>query len=140
MSAGTGIAHSQVNASRSELVHFLQIWILPEREGIAPGYEQRAFPPEERLGRLRLVASRDGREGSVTLHQDVSLLLALLRPGDRVEHPLRDGRHAWVQAVRGRLELDGRPLEAGDGAAMTGETVVRLGAKDASEALVFDLA
>src|SRR5262245_66018641 len=89
MSAGTGIAHSQVNASRSELVHFLQIWILPEREGIAPGYEQRAFPPEERRGRLRLVASCDGREGSVTLHQDVSLLLALLGPGDRVEHALR---------------------------------------------------
>ena len=140
MSAGTGISHSEFNPSRAELVHFLQIWILPEREGIAPGYEQRAFPPEERRSRLRLVASRDGREGSVTIHQDVSVLLALLAPGDRVEHPLRAGRHAWVQVVRGRLELGGRPLAAGDGAAISGEPAVRLAAQDESEALVFDLA
>jgi redox-sensitive bicupin YhaK (pirin superfamily) len=140
MSAGSGISHSEFNASRSELVHFLQIWILPEREGIAPGYEQRAFPPEERRGCLRLVASRDGREGSVTIHQDVSVLLGLLPSGARVEHPLRAGRHAWVQLVRGGIELGGRVLAAGDGAAISGEAAVRLEAKQDSEAFVFDLA
>ena len=140
MSAGTGVSHSEWNGSRAELVHFLQIWILPEREGIAPGYEQRAFPPEEKRGRLRLVASRDGRDGSVSLHQDVSVFLTLLGPGACAEHPLLAGRHAWVQVARGRMELDGRPLAAGDGAAISGESAVRLEAKDESEALVFDLA
>jgi redox-sensitive bicupin YhaK (pirin superfamily) len=139
MSAGTGVSHSELNPSASEAVHFLQIWILPERDGLAPSYEQRHFPAAERAGRLRLVASRDGREGSLRLHQDVDLFAALLGPGDAVGHSLRPGRHAFVQLARGRCELNGLPLEAGDGAAVSGETSLRLaGAKDA-EVLLFDL-
>jgi redox-sensitive bicupin YhaK (pirin superfamily) len=139
MSAGTGVTHSEYNASPSELVHFLQIWILPERQGIAPSYEQRHFPPEEREGVLRLVASRDGRDGSVRLHQDVDLYAALLRPGKAVELALRPGRHAWVQLVRGPCELGSVRLEAGDGAALSGEPALSLRAAEPSELLVFDL-
>jgi redox-sensitive bicupin YhaK (pirin superfamily) len=140
MSAGTGVTHSEYNPSKSELVHFLQIWLLPERAGLEPSYEQRHFPAEERRGALRLVASRDAREGSVRVHQDVDLYAALLRDGEVVEHALRPGRHAWVQLARGRCELGGVSLEVGDGAALSQESKLRLAGSDEAEALVFDLA
>jgi len=139
MSAGTGVSHSEFNPSATELVHLLQIWILPERDGLAPSYEQKRFPAEERRGALRLLASRDGRADSVRIQQDVELYATLLGPRDVVEHALRPGRHAWVQLARGQCELNGVALEAGDGAAVSRETALRLaGAKDA-EILLFDL-
>jgi redox-sensitive bicupin YhaK (pirin superfamily) len=140
MSAGTGVSHSEFNHSAHELVHFLQIWILPEREGLAPSYEQKHFPAVERQGQLRLVASPDARDGSVRIHQDVELYASLLRSGESVAHTLRPGRHAWLQLARGHGELNGVPLEAGDGAAVSGEASLQLsGARDA-EVLLFDLA
>ena len=140
MSAGTGVTHSEYNASREALVHFLQIWILPEREGLAPGYQQRAFAPEERRDRLQLVASRDGREQSVVIHQDTDLYLAELGPGARVVQRLRPGRHAWVQVARGGLTLAGQQLEAGDGAAVSDEPRLEIESAAAGELLLFDLA
>ena len=140
MSAGTGVTHSEFNASRTEPVHFLQIWILPDRTGLAPSYEQRRFPEEERRGRLRLVASPDGADGSVTVHQDARLLAALLAPGQAVGHALAPGRHAWVQVARGAVEVSGQRLSAGDGAALSGETEVALRGIADSEVLLFDLA
>ena len=140
MSAGTGIRHGEFNASHSEGVHFLQIWIVPEKEGLAPGYEQRAFPQAERRGRLRLVASRDGGGDALTVHQDARIYATLLEPGDEVHVPLADGRGAWVQVARGALVVNGARLSAGDGAAIQGEPALDLEALEASEALVFDLA
>ena len=139
MSAGSGVTHSEFNASASELVHFLQIWILPERSGTPASYEQRHFAPGERAGALRLVASRDGRDGSVRIHQDVDLYATLLDPGQSGELALRPGRHAWVQLARGAVSLNGLALSAGDGAALSAEPRVSLRAERASEALVFDL-
>ena len=140
MSAGTGVSHSEFNHSANELVHFLQIWILPEREGLAPSYEQKHFSAEERQGKLRVVASPDARDGSVRIHQDVELYASLLRSGESVAHTLRPGRHAWLQLARGHCTLNGTQLEAGDGAAISGETSLQLsGARDA-EVLLFDLA
>ncbi len=139
MSAGTGVTHSEFNHSPSELVHFLQIWILPERTGLAPSYEQRAFPAPEKQGQLRLVASRDGREGSVTIHQQVDLYVTVLAPGATVTQRLPPGRSAWVQVARGTLRLNDTPLLAGDGAAVSGETVLTVTAQDQSEVLLFDL-
>ncbi|MGH7293887.1 MAG: pirin family protein, partial [Polyangiaceae bacterium] len=115
MSAGTGVVHSEANHSKTEGVHFLQIWIEPERRGLPPGYEQKAFPEQERRGALRLVASRDGREGSVTVHQDVSLYVALLGPGQAVKAALAPGRRAWVQVARGSVTSTGQVLGEGDG-------------------------
>jgi len=140
MSAGTGVTHSEFNSSQTELVHFLQIWILPERTGLPPGYEQRAFPTAEKQGELRLVASRDGREGSVTIHQAVDLYASLLAPGEVVTHPLSRGRHAWVQVARGSIMLNDSPLSAGDGAAVSDETRLTVTATDQAEVLLFDLA
>ncbi|HXX32725.1 MAG TPA: pirin family protein [Myxococcaceae bacterium] len=140
MSAGTGVAHSEFNASKTEPVHFLQIWIHPERPGIRPGYEQKTFPEAEKRGRLRLVASRDGRDGSLTIHQDAAVYAGLLDAGERAELPLGKGRHAWVQAARGEVELDGQRLTAGDGAAVSGESALRLEGVRQGEVLVFDLA
>ena len=140
MSAGTGITHSEYNDSKSELVHFLQIWILPERAGIEPSYEQKSFPESERAGRLRLVGSRDGRDGSVRIHQDVALYAGLLAPGQSAAHELAPGRHAWLQVVRGSLSLDGTPLAAGDGVAIGEEKRIALDARTACEVLLFDLA
>jgi redox-sensitive bicupin YhaK (pirin superfamily) len=140
MSAGTGITHSEHNASSSEAVHLLQIWILPAATGTTPSYEQRAFAPEEKRGRLRLVGARDGRDGSVTIHQDVALYATLLAPGERVEHTLAPDRHAWVQVTRGRVSVNGQPLAAGDGAALSQEPRVTIAAQDDSELLLFDLA
>jgi redox-sensitive bicupin YhaK (pirin superfamily) len=139
MSAGTGIRHSEFNASPSEGVHFLQIWIEPEREGVAPGYEQRAFPESERRGRLRLVASRDGHEGSLRMHQDASVYAAQLETGETVRHVLAPSRHAWVQVARGVVDLNGHTLAGGDGAALEAESEAALRAEEASELLVFDL-
>jgi len=140
MTAGTGVTHSEYNPSRTEPVHFLQIWILPERQGLAPGYEQRAFPAAEMQGRLRLVAARDGRDGSVTVHQDVRLLAARLAPGEEIVHSLAPGRHAWLQVVRGALVMNGTMLAAGDGAAVSDEARLALTASAPSELLLFDLA
>ena len=139
MSAGTGVSHSELNPSPTEPVHFLQIWMLPEREGLAPSYEQKHFPSEERRGRLRLVGSRDGREGSIRIHQDVDLYATLLPAGESVTHALRPGRHAFLQLARGRCALNGIALEAGDGAAASDERALRLGGAGDAELLLFDL-
>lgn len=139
MSAGTGVSHSEFNFSRNELVHFLQIWILPERVGLPPSYEQRAFPAEEKQGKSRLVASSDGRKGSVTIHQAVDLYTSVLAPGEVVTHRLTLGRHAWVQVARGAVRLNDTALSAGDGAAVSEETQLTVTAKDRAELLLFDL-
>jgi quercetin 2,3-dioxygenase len=139
MSAGTGVAHSEFNASRSEPVHFLQIWIVPERRGLTPGYEQKHFPEESREGQLRLIASPNGEAGSVSIHQDVRLYSALLAPGQSVRHALASGRHAWVQVARGAVHLGDQTLRAGDGAAISEEQAISLSADAPSEVLLFDL-
>jgi hypothetical protein len=140
MSAGSGVTHSEFNASQSELVHFLQIWILPARPGGKPGYEQKAFSEAERKGRLRVVASPDGREGSVTINQDVSLYAALPRAGEPLRHELAAGRSAWVHVARGQAEIGGNALEAGDAVAISDARSIELGGRDGSELLLFDLA
>jgi redox-sensitive bicupin YhaK (pirin superfamily) len=140
MSAGTGIRHSEFNASRSEPVHFLQIWIVPEWQGIEPGYEQKSFPAEEKRGRLRLVASPDGREGSVTIHQDAKLYATLLSEGQRVTHHLAPGRMAWIQVARGAVRLNGEALKAGDGVGLDAPGALTLEGLEDAEALLFDMA
>ena len=140
MSAGTGVSHSEFNASRAERVHFLQIWILPEREGLKPGYEQRAFPETERRGRLRLIASREGGDGSLTIHQDVKVYDALLAGGEEVSYQLGGDRHAWVQVIKGAVNAGGTALRAGDGAAVSEETSLVIRAGEDSEIMLFDLA
>jgi hypothetical protein len=140
MSAGTGVTHSEQNASPTEPVHLLQIWLLPATTGNTPSYEQRAFPPEDKRGRLRLVGARDGRDGAVTIHQDVALYATGLDPGARVEHALTPGRHAWVQVVRGSVKANGQTLGAGDGAAVSNEPTIDVSAVDETELLLFDLA
>jgi quercetin 2,3-dioxygenase len=140
MSAGTGVRHSEYNHSKSELVHFLQIWILPERPGLPPGYEQKEFPDAETRNRLRLIAASDGRDGAVTVHQDVDVYLARLDAGHEIVHGLRPGRHAWLQVARGTVRLNGEPLAAGDGAAATDEATLTIQASPAAEILLFDLA
>lgn len=140
MSAGTGVTHSEFNHAQDSVVHLLQIWILPEKEGQPPSYEQRLFPASERQDRLRLVAARDGRDGAVTIHQDVDLYATLLGSQRSVEHALRPGRHAWVQVARGSVAVNGERLGAGDGAAISDETSVRIEAIDPAEVLLFDLA
>ncbi|PWC39531.1 pirin family protein [Azospirillum sp. TSO35-2] len=140
MSAGRGIRHSEYNASDKDPVHFLQIWILPEAHGLAPGYEQADFPAAEKRGTLKLVGSRDGREGSVTIHQDVDLYAALLEGDESARLALRPGRHAWVQVARGQVHVNGQLLKEGDGAALSDEEAVTLDRADEAEVLVFDLA
>lgn len=140
MSAGTGVTHSEFNASPTTGVHFLQIWLLPERDGMPPSYEQRAFPVDAARDRLRLIASRDARDGSVRVHQDVSLYSGVLGAGTQVEHRLAPGRHGWLQVARGRVRVGTETLEAGDGASFSEEPVVRVEALDDSEVLIFDLA
>jgi len=140
MSAGTGVLHSEFNASKSEEVHFLQIWVLPAKMGIAPGYEQKTFPREEKQGRLRVVASPDAREESVTLHSDAVVHAGLFAKGEAFELQLPRGRHAWAQVARGKVRLNGRELEVGDGVAISDEPVVRVEGVDDAEVLVFDLA
>ena len=140
MSAGTGIMHSEYNASKTEPVHFLQIWILPERKGIAPGYEQKSFTEAEKRGGLRLVGSRNGRDGSITIHQDVDLYAATLHKGDEVSHTA-NGRVAWLQVAQGAVQLNDQTLAAGDGAAISDESLLTLrGAANGAEVLLFDMA
>ncbi|MEE9305290.1 MAG: pirin family protein [bacterium] len=140
MSAGTGVTHSEYNHSQTEIVHFLQIWILPERKGLEPSYEQRSFAEHERRDTLRLIASRDGGDGSVTIHQDVSIYLTVLDPGQQVVHRLSADRHAWVHVARGRVGLNGHGLAAGDGAAVSDEESLTIVGEEAAEVLLFDLA
>jgi quercetin 2,3-dioxygenase len=140
MSAGTGIQHSEFNASTTEPVHFLQIWILPEQKGIEPGYEQKTFSQEEKRSTLRLVGSCDGRDGSISIHQDVNLYATALQKGDEVSHTFVNGRVAWLQVVRGAVQLNDQTLTNGDGAAITQEAIIKLrGAADNTEALLFDM-
>ena len=140
MSAGSGIRHSEFNHSTKDGVHFLQIWLLPDKNGGAPRYEQRAFPPAERLGKLRLVGSPAGRDGSLTIGQDVEFYASLLPEGQAVSLDLRSGRHAWVQVARGQVRVNGVSLKEGDGAAVSDETRIEILGEAASEVLVFDLA
>ena len=140
MTAGTGITHSEFNPSPTEPVHLYQIWLLPEREGLEPSYEQRAFPEEERHNRLRLVASPDGSDGSLTIRQDARLFLATLDGDREVSHEVPSGRHAWVQVLRGGVSLNGLTLSAGDGAAVSAESHLTIRADGLSEVLLFDLA
>lgn len=140
MSAGTGIRHSEFNNSKTAPVHFLQIWIVPDRDGITPRYEQRTFADADKQGRLRLVASSDGDNGSVVIHQDVKLYAAILNRGEEVIHPLPEGRRGWLQVARGAVDLNGHALVTGDGAGIEGEPTLTVKAKaDQTEVLVFDL-
>lgn len=140
MSAGTGIRHSEFNALDTERTHLYQIWILPERTGLTPGYEQTYFPPEEKKGNLRLVASRAAGEGSVKINQDVSLYSSILAEGETVAHELAENRYAWVQVVKGSLEINGEFLNASDGAAISDEKRLEIKAlEDETEFLLFDL-
>jgi len=138
MSAGTGVQHSEFNGSQTDPVHFLQIWILPETPGSPPGYEQKTFPRQTRRGKLRLVGSPDGREGSLTVGQDVAIYASVLEPGEEVQHRLAPGRHAWLQVAEGSLDLNGHLLGEGDGAAVTDEDELDIAGKG-SEFLLFDL-
>ncbi len=141
MSAGTGISHSEFNASKTDGVHFLQIWIVPENKGIKPSYEQKHFPPAENLGKLRLVGSQDGRDNSVTIHQDVNLYVAALNKDDKVEYSMNHSRSVWLQVVRGALDINSQILSAGDGAAISQENKIVIAATiDNTEVLLFDMA
>ena len=141
MSAGTGIRHSEFNASDRDSVHLLQIWLLPAENGIDPGYEQIYIDPDQKRGQLRLIGSPDGRDGSVTIHQDVSLYASLLANGDQVEHTLAPGRVAWVQVAQGAITLNGHTLTAGDGAAIEAETQLAFSSTaEDTELLLFDMA
>jgi redox-sensitive bicupin YhaK (pirin superfamily) len=141
MSAGTGIRHSEFNPSKTEPVHFLQIWIEPDHAGIAPRYDQKMFPESGKRGRLRLVASHDGRDGSIVIHQDVDLLAGILSAGEEATHALRKGRSAWLQVARGSVDANGERLDAGDGAALSEEAAVTVTSRgDRAEILLFDLA
>jgi hypothetical protein len=139
MTAGTGVLHSEMNRTGEEL-HFLQIWILPERRGLTPSYEQKAFTEQERQGRFRVVVSPDGQEGSLKVHQDMRLYSTLLGRGEQAEHVLAPGRHAWLQVARGKGTLNGVGLKAGDGVAVSEEARLVLSATEPLEALLFDLA
>jgi hypothetical protein len=139
MTAGTGVLHSEFNPSRSEGLHLYQIWILPERKGLDPGYEQKEFAEEGRRNRLRVVASPDGRDGSLRIHQDASVYTARLDAGRKVVHAPGPGRHAWLQVARGEVTLNGRLLKAGDGAAASGEPLLEIDAKTPAEVILFDL-
>jgi len=139
MTAGTGVSHSEMNASKSERVHFLQIWILPERDGLRPGYKQKAFDDDGRRGRLRLLVSRGGDDGSLVIHQDVKLYDAHLSRGQEVSYALGEGRHAWLQVVRGSVSVNGTRLGEGDGAAVSEESALDISADSDAELLLFDL-
>lgn len=140
MTAGRGIRHSEYNPSKTEQVHLYQIWILPEKKGLEPSYEQKTFPTKEKQGRLRLIASPDAKDGSVKINQDARLYVSLLKPGEQVTHTLGMNRQGWLQVAKGGVEVNGQKLEAGDGAAISNEQKLTIeGAKD-SEVLLFDLA
>ena len=139
MSAGTGVRHSEFNPSKDQPLHFLQIWIEPASHGTPPSYEQKAFAESERRGRLRLVASRDGREGSVTVNQDVQLLAGLLDPGQKTRYDLPPDRQAWLHVARGAVDVEGTRLKTGDAAAISQPGPIEISGQDAAEILLFDL-
>lgn len=140
MSAGTGIRHSEFNPSASEPVHLYQIWLLPRTRGIKPSYEQQAFTAEGRQGKLQLVASPDGAEGSLTIGQDARIYLANLQAGDSVRHKIPAGGHGWLQVLRGEVEVNGTPLQTGDGVAVSDESQLTIVGQQPAEAMLFDLA
>lgn len=139
MTAGTGVLHSEYS-SPTDRTHLLQIWILPEKRNLQPGYEQKEFSPQEKSGKLKLIASRGGDDGSVHINQDVRVFASVLEKGGEVAHELLEGRHAWIQLISGRLEVNGETVEAGDGAAVSEETDLMIKSlEDNSEFLLFDL-
>jgi redox-sensitive bicupin YhaK (pirin superfamily) len=139
MTAGTGVLHSEFS-SPTDQTHLLQIWILPDEKRLTPGYEQKKFDRDTKRGRLKLVASKGGDDGSVHINQDVSLYASVLKEGESVNHPLADGRHAWIQVITGALDVNGHTLDAGDGAAISDESSLKLTAhEDETEFLLFDL-
>jgi quercetin 2,3-dioxygenase len=142
MSAGTGVVHSEFNGSESEMLHFYQIWILPEREGIEPGYEQKFFDPDESRGRLRLLVAPGGEDGALNIHQDARLYSSILEPGQQIDFSLTAGRGAWLQVTRGSVSLNGVRLETSDGAAIEEESLLTISADEdaGAEVLLFDLA
>lgn len=140
MSAGTGVTHSEFNGSRSARVHFLQIWIVPEKQGLAPGYEQKHFSTADKQGKLRLIASRNGQDGSVTIHQDARVFAAVLDAGQTVTYAPEAGRYVWVHVVQGEVKLADHALRGGDAAAIRGETEIVLSGLGNAEVLLFDLA
>ncbi len=140
MSAGTGITHSEFNPSDSERVHLYQIWLLPERKGIEPSYEQKQFPAEQRHNRMQLVASRDAADGSLLIHQDARIYLATIDDGHTITHDLPPGRYAWLQVLRGAVSLGGHELEAGDGVAIENTEQLRIESTRDAEIMLFDLA
>ncbi|MCL4234621.1 MAG: pirin family protein [Deltaproteobacteria bacterium] len=139
MSAGTGITHSEFNPTSDRTTHLLQIWITPDRAGHTPSYEQTLFPDDDKRDRLRLVASPDGAEGSVTIHQDARLYASLLSADRELTHAFAPGRHAWIQLIKGALDVNGTRLDAGDAAAVSGESSLTLRAGEDAEFLLFDL-
>ncbi len=140
MTAGSGIRHSEFNPSATDAAHLLQIWIQPEKAGLQPSYEQKSFPEEEKRGKLRVIASRDAQDGSVSINQDAKLYVSLLKPGDEVSHEFGDGRHGWLQVARGTVELNGKKLAQGDGAAISDEKKLSIKGSENAEVLLFDLA
>lgn len=140
MSAGTGVAHSEFNPSDTEQVHLLQIWIMPRARSLPSSYEQKHFSEDERRGRLRLVASADGRDGSVTIQQDVQVYATILQPDSTIEHPLDENRHAWIQVARGTVNLNEHELHQGDGAGVSHERSLNISSASDAELLLFDLA
>jgi quercetin 2,3-dioxygenase len=140
MTAGSGIRHSEFNPSTTDAVHLLQIWILPEKDALRPSYEQKSFPEAEKRGKLRLIASRDAGDGSVKINQDAKLYVSLLKPGEEVAHEFGAGRHGWLQVARGAVEVNGKTLAQGDGAAISDEKKVSIKGADDAEVLLFDLA
>jgi quercetin 2,3-dioxygenase len=140
MSAGTGVAHSEFNASDSETAHLYQIWMFPDRQGYQPVYDQKHFTDADKRSKLRLVVSPDGHDGSVEIRQDNELYATVLSPGESVEHALKPDRHAYVQVARGSVTLNGQPLDAGDGAAISAEKSLQLTGVNDAEVLLFDLA
>lgn len=140
MGAGTGIRHSEFNASATDPVHFLQIWIIPEERGLAPKYEEKRFDAAEKRGKLRLIASRDGRDGSVTIRQDADVFASILSAGDEVDHAFKPGRLGWLQVASGSINANGQTLTAGDGLAIADEEAIKLGGLgNDAEVLLFDM-
>jgi hypothetical protein len=139
MTAGTGVLHSEFNASEDELVHLLQIWILPEQNSLPPGYEETHVSTEDRHNRWRLIGSRDGRHGSLTIHQDLDLYATILEAGEKLEHSFSKGRRGFLQVARGSIAVDGNDLAAGDGAALNSPRILSIVATTDAEMLLFDM-
>lgn len=140
MTAGRGVAHSEANPSRTDPVHLLQIWIMPNARGLEPGYEQKTFTDQQKSGRLALIASPDGREGSVTINQDANVYASVLDSGEEVEHQSANGRSIWIQVARGSVDVNGNELKQGDGAGITAEPRIKISGREKSEILLFDMA